>query len=54
LLFGIWQGSTAATYIFDVLHGLVIHAATLIFVGIIVLSGSLFNEIIGEGFIDDT
>jgi hypothetical protein len=56
LLFGIGQGSTAATYIFSVLHGLVMHAAALVFVGIPLLSisGLLFHKRSGDGFIGDT
>jgi hypothetical protein len=44
------------TDIFVVLHGLVMHATALAFVGIVFLSisGTLHHEIIGEGFIDDT
>jgi hypothetical protein len=54
LLFGIGQGSTAATDIFGVLHGLIMHAAALVFIGILFLSVSdiLHHERIGEGFID--
>jgi hypothetical protein len=56
LLFVIGQYSTAAMDIFGVLHGLVMHAAALAFMGILFLSvsGTLRHEIIGEGFIDDT
>jgi hypothetical protein len=56
LLFGIGQGSTATNGIFGVLHGLVMHAAALFFVGILFLSmsGTLRHAIIGEGFIDGT
>jgi hypothetical protein len=43
-------------HIFGILHGLVMHTATLAFIGILFLSvsGSLHHERIGEGFIDDT
>jgi hypothetical protein len=56
LLYGIGQGSTSATYMWGVLHGLIMHAAALVFIGILILSvpGRFRHKIIGEGFIDNT
>jgi hypothetical protein len=56
LLFGIGQGNTVATVIFGILHELVMHAAALVFIGILFhsVSCTLCHERIGEGFIDDT
>jgi hypothetical protein len=55
LIYGLGQGSTSVTDIWGVLHGLIMHAAALSFVGILLLSvsGLLHYERIGEGFIDD-
>jgi hypothetical protein len=46
LLYGLGQVSTSATYIGGVLHGIRIHAAALVFIGILILlvSGRLHHE----------
>jgi hypothetical protein len=56
LLYGLGQGSTPATHLWGILHGLVMNALTLSFIGIIILSVSKQHqhEHIGEGFIDNT
>jgi hypothetical protein len=56
LLYGLGQKSTPLTDLWGILHGLVINALALSFIGILLLSVSKQrqHERIGEGFIDDT
>jgi hypothetical protein len=56
LLNGLGQGSTSATDIWGIMHGLVMHVLALSFVGILILSVAkrLQHEPIGEVCIDDT
>jgi hypothetical protein len=56
LIYGLGQGSTPATNLWGIIHGLVINALALSFIGILILSISkrLQHERIGEGFIGDT
>jgi hypothetical protein len=56
LLYGLGQGSTPERDLWGILHGLVMDALALSFIGILILSISKQrqHEHIGEGFIDDT
>jgi hypothetical protein len=56
LLYGLGQGSTPATNLWGILHGLVMNALALSFIGIMILSVSKQRQHkrIGEGFIYDT
>jgi hypothetical protein len=56
LLYGLGQGSTPATDLWGILHGLVMNALALAFIGILIISVSKQrrHERIGEWFIDDT
>jgi hypothetical protein len=56
LLRGLGQGITPATNLRGIIHGLVINALSLSFIGIIILSVSKKSqhERSGEGLIDDT
>jgi hypothetical protein len=53
LLYGIGQGSTPATDLSGIIHGLVLNALALCFIGLLILSVSKQrqHEWIGEGFI---
>jgi hypothetical protein len=56
LLYKLGQGSILATYLWRIIHGLIMNALALSFIGILILSVSKQrqHERIGEGFIDDT
>jgi hypothetical protein len=56
LLYGLGRGSTPAMDLWGILHGLVMNALALSFIGILILSISnkRQHERIGEWFIDDT
>jgi hypothetical protein len=56
LIYGLGQEIMSATDIWGVLHGFIIHAVALAFVGILLLSipGLVRHERIGEKIIDDT
>jgi hypothetical protein len=56
ILYELGQGSTSATDLWGVLHGLIMHAEALVFIGVLILSvsGRLHHEIIGEEFINYT
>jgi hypothetical protein len=56
LLYGLGQGSTQATDLWGIIHGLIMNALELSLIGIIILSVSKQrqHERICEGFIDDT
>jgi hypothetical protein len=56
LLYGIGQGSTPATDLCGIIHGLVMNTPALSFIGILIISVSKQHqhERIGEGFINDT
>jgi hypothetical protein len=56
LLYGLGKGSTSVTDMWGILHGLIMHAVALAFVGILFLSasGHLQHEQTVEGFTDDT
>jgi hypothetical protein len=56
LLYGLGQGSTPATDLWGIIHGLVVNALALSFIGILIISTSKQHqhEHIGQGFIYDT
>jgi hypothetical protein len=54
--FGIVQGSTAATDIWCIIHGILMHTVSTHFISIILvyISGTIQQKRIGEVLIDDT
>jgi hypothetical protein len=54
--FGLRQGSTAATDMWCIIHGIFMHTVATYFIGIIIVSvsGIIQHTRIGEGLIDDT
>jgi hypothetical protein len=50
------QGSTAATDIWCIIHGILMHTVATYFIGIILVSvsGIILHKHVGEGLIDDT
>jgi hypothetical protein len=53
--FGLGQGSTAASDIWCIIHGILMHTAATYFFGIILVSvsGAVQHKRVGEGLIDD-
>jgi hypothetical protein len=53
---GLGQGSTAASNVWCIVHGILMHKVATYFIGIILISvsNSVQHKIVGEGLIDDT